>query len=439
MKVATGIFAVLVLLLAMPAALAHEDNASAAEAASAAAEDEGTGITPDSPLYFLDTAFSRISLALTFDKADRAEKGLAIAQERLLELKAMAKRGKLEGVAKAEAEYESALGTATKAAEEIESDGKPNAARDAMEKISWLQNQTESHSVKVTAVKDEILQRQKERMSPEQIAQLQKVFIRIEEKAREVEIKLDSKKDKIKIKEKVLANLTSEQVDALERNISEKTGLSKGRQGRAEKEIERAKEAIEHAKEKMLEKKAKGANVDEVEKLLEEAEENAEKLSAHRDKTNKSAQYDAEELTNLGNRVSEIAESLGDAKKEGNFSEALDRLKETIRERREGRRAERLEKEQEDESDDDDERSGRSDDREKQDSNEAKETERKGKKDAETAGQQPKLTKQAVEAAPQLVRESQAGKNKGPARQVADITEKLASGKEPDDESDSDK
>lgn len=413
MKVVMGIFAVLFLLLAMPAALAHEDNASAAEAGGAAAEDEGPGIMPDSPLYFLDTIFSRLSLALTFDKAAKAEKGITIAQERLLELKVMAKRGKPEGVAKAEAEYESALGAATKAAEEIESDGKSNAARDAMEKISSLQDQTESHSVKVTEVKDEILQRQKERMSPEQIAQLQKVFIRIEEKTREVEIKLDSKKDRIKIKEKVLANLTRKQIDALDRDISEKTGLARGRQERAEKEIERAKEAIERAKEKTLEKKAKGVNVDEVEKLLEEAGKHAENLSAHRDKTNKSAQYDAEELTNLGNRVSEIAESLGDAKKEGNFSEVLDRLKETLRERREGRRADRLEKGQENDSD----KNSGSSNEEESSTKTVKETERQRKKAAKDVEQQQE-------------REGNSGKNKGPGRQVADVKEKLESGKD---------
>ncbi|MBI2176662.1 hypothetical protein HYU40_04955 [Candidatus Woesearchaeota archaeon] len=397
----------------MPAALAHEDNASADDAGNAAAEDATAGVMPDSPLYFLETAFSRLSLALTFDKAAKAEKGLKIAQERLLEVKAMAKEGKLKEAAKAEGEYETALVTATKAAEEIESDGNSNAARNAMEKISWLQNQTESHYMKVTEAKDEILQRQKERMSPEQIAHLQQVFSKIEDKAHEMEIKLDSKKDRIKIKEKALANLTSEQADALEMDVSEKTGLTKGRHERAEKEMERAKEAIERAKEQILEKKAEGADVEEIEKLLDEAEKRAKNLRTDGDKKNKSAQYNAEELTNLGNKVSEIAESLGDARKEGNFSEALGKLKKTIRERKEEKREDRSGNDNEDDSD---EKSGSLKDVKAPNTKAMDAIERQRKKAAEAAGQQQE-------------RQGNSGKNEGTIRRVAAVAEKPESGK----------
>ncbi len=54
------------------------------------------GITPDSILYGLDKAFERISLALTFNNAAKAEKRLQMASERLAELKAMTDKGKLE-------------------------------------------------------------------------------------------------------------------------------------------------------------------------------------------------------------------------------------------------------------------------------------------------------------------------------------------------------
>jgi hypothetical protein len=54
------------------------------------------GITPDSRLYGLDRALERISLALTFNKAAKAEKRLKIASERLAELKEMTIKGKTE-------------------------------------------------------------------------------------------------------------------------------------------------------------------------------------------------------------------------------------------------------------------------------------------------------------------------------------------------------
>jgi hypothetical protein len=70
-------------LLTAPITTAREDFSSA-------------GITPDSPLYILDKAIERISLAITFYKAEKAEKRLQIASERLAELKEMTIKGKTE-------------------------------------------------------------------------------------------------------------------------------------------------------------------------------------------------------------------------------------------------------------------------------------------------------------------------------------------------------
>ena len=52
------------------------------------------GITPDSPFYFLDTLGERISLLFARGAEARARKGLAIAEEKLAEVEAMANRGK---------------------------------------------------------------------------------------------------------------------------------------------------------------------------------------------------------------------------------------------------------------------------------------------------------------------------------------------------------
>jgi hypothetical protein len=63
-----------------------------------AQEEVEAGTGPDSPLYGLDRAFERISLALTFDRAKKAEKRLQIASERLAELREMVNKGKPEFV-----------------------------------------------------------------------------------------------------------------------------------------------------------------------------------------------------------------------------------------------------------------------------------------------------------------------------------------------------
>jgi len=75
------LFAVLAILFLLPIALAHEEQPKT---------------TPDKPYYGLSVALDKLSLALTFDNHAKAKKGLAIAHERLLEIKAMREAGKLD-------------------------------------------------------------------------------------------------------------------------------------------------------------------------------------------------------------------------------------------------------------------------------------------------------------------------------------------------------
>lgn len=70
------------------------------------------GVTPDSWLYGLDRAFERINLALTFDRAAKAEKHLQIASERIAELKAMVDKGKPEFAGRLRKDYETEINEA---------------------------------------------------------------------------------------------------------------------------------------------------------------------------------------------------------------------------------------------------------------------------------------------------------------------------------------
>lgn len=53
-----------------------------------------SGLTPDSPLYFLDTLGESVSLALTRSPEDKAKKAFSHAEEKLAEAKVMAEKGK---------------------------------------------------------------------------------------------------------------------------------------------------------------------------------------------------------------------------------------------------------------------------------------------------------------------------------------------------------
>src|SRR3989338_8422675 len=67
-----------------------------------AQQPEEPGVTPDSFFWGLDNAIDQLTLLLTFDKAEKARKGLEIARERLLEVKQMIEENKAEAAQKAE-------------------------------------------------------------------------------------------------------------------------------------------------------------------------------------------------------------------------------------------------------------------------------------------------------------------------------------------------
>ena len=80
----------------------------------------GAGVTPDSFLYFLDTALDNINLALTFDSGEKARKGLDIARERLMEVREMVEAGKIDASQIAQHEHANVLGVIQNSVKGIE-------------------------------------------------------------------------------------------------------------------------------------------------------------------------------------------------------------------------------------------------------------------------------------------------------------------------------
>ncbi|HLC22171.1 MAG TPA: DUF5667 domain-containing protein, partial [Candidatus Nanoarchaeia archaeon] len=80
------------------------------------------GVTPDSTLYFFDVALDRIALNLARNPQSRAERGLLIAQERLLEIEELIAEKKFDKIWRAQDEHKKALADVELAAEELEED-----------------------------------------------------------------------------------------------------------------------------------------------------------------------------------------------------------------------------------------------------------------------------------------------------------------------------
>jgi len=69
----------------------------------------GAGLTPDSPLYFLDTFAEEVSLALTRAPEKKAKKAFAFAEEKLAETQDSINKGKLTAADKAAKRYDKLL------------------------------------------------------------------------------------------------------------------------------------------------------------------------------------------------------------------------------------------------------------------------------------------------------------------------------------------
>jgi chromosome segregation ATPase len=106
MKSILVIIALLAVLAIVPFALAESNETTTHNVSTTNETNETTespGITPDHPFWGVKIALERIQFNLARDKANF---GLKLAELRLLEIQAMAKKGKLAAAEKSEAERE---------------------------------------------------------------------------------------------------------------------------------------------------------------------------------------------------------------------------------------------------------------------------------------------------------------------------------------------
>lgn len=225
---AVFITAILAVGFVAPLVLAQEGDGLEVSEVSADTEAElevelpEAGVSPDSVFHGLDRAIERISLALTLDKVKKAEKALAHAEERLAEVKAMIEAKKLEAAEKAQRQHGELVEEAGDIADEIESNGDEESTGKALNDTLGLKLKMMSHSEKVAFIKNRILERQAGKLTEEQLAHLRAVFEKIEAKATEVEIRIEQKKDSIKIRYKVAAELSDEELEEFEAEIEER-------------------------------------------------------------------------------------------------------------------------------------------------------------------------------------------------------------------------
>jgi len=293
-------------------------------------EIEDAGTTPGSVFHGLDRAMERINLALTFNKVKRAEKALRIAEERLAELNALAENNESEYIEKSRLYHERSLERVRAAIEGMESNGDEDKARNALERITALEDRILDHQEKVSAIKARILERQGDRMSEEQIVHLEEIFVRMENRTFDLEVNLIKKKDNVRLKYKVISEKTDEEIEELLENFEEREGFKEHKLIRAKREIARANIALD-----LFEKRVHENNVTEFDEQINEMRDKiAEAKLAFEAGDYKQAKKISYEVKQFGEEVNSKAIKLYKAKKEGKFEKTLNELRDKTIEKR---------------------------------------------------------------------------------------------------------
>ena len=162
------------------------------------AQQTDAGVTPDSFLWGLDKAIDQLTLLLTFDKGEKAKKGIEIARERLLEVKEMIEENKLEAAEKAKEEHGRTLVNVKEKVKEIEKDSSTEEIREIIE----IEKELEEHEDNVEEVNTELKVKVKVEgtITEEQKALINSILDSLKGQTGEVEIEIKNKKDKTKIK-----------------------------------------------------------------------------------------------------------------------------------------------------------------------------------------------------------------------------------------------
>ena len=197
------------------------------------------GITPDNPLYGLDRAIERIDLLLTFNKAEKAKKGLVYARERLAEVQAMIAANKADAAEDAADGYNESI---TEVEANIEDLEETNSTEE-LETVVELEGEINLNRMYVEHLGEGVLVKTKGNITAEQQAMIDAIGAAMTNQTGHLKIEINNKKEEVKVKIKVEGGMTEEQVDALEANIGDEL-IAKGKSGvlltKQEKEKEQA-------------------------------------------------------------------------------------------------------------------------------------------------------------------------------------------------------
>jgi len=229
------------------------------------AETVEAGVTPDSPVYGLERAMERISMALTFGKAAKAKKGLMHARERLAEVRAMIEAKKLDKAQKAQKIHERIMEDVEENINEISEDPEEELESEVDVEKEIIQLDED------LAELDEDVNTAIETLTEGERIEVTETFEAIEERTQKVRERIKEKREKTKIKLKTKAGMTDEEVEDLEREVEKEANLEQLRQRVIQKNSERLQRKITKMRNLATQAAEKGKDVSALEARLDDA------------------------------------------------------------------------------------------------------------------------------------------------------------------------
>lgn len=256
-------------------------------------------ITPDSFFWGIKNALDKVSLALTFNPQSKAEKGLQIAQERLLEFQKMAEEGKIGAAEKAKQSHGEFLEKAKIAARSISRENKTEEIEQQIEiekKVEELENVSErtENNIKVKI-------KTRGNLTAEQKVLVESLIASMQNQTGSLKIEIKENKERIKVE---IKQKTGKSEGEIEKEIE---GIEKGH-NLTGTQMKKASEKISGAKEEIarLEAEIAAKNITD-NAVLVLLKNSREKLSEAENAFNASRFGDAYGLANAAEHLAENA------------------------------------------------------------------------------------------------------------------------------------
>ena len=259
-----------VMVFAMPFALAEDAAVTAASTASDDTLSSDPGTTPDSAMYGLKLGWEKVGLLFTFNQEKKAQKELALAEKRLLEVKKMAEKGNLKAMEKAQEKHDALVESAQARLEKLQEDSKETQIRETATKVIGLEVALKAHENRIEVLKDILAEKN---LSDEARTAIDAAVAKMENKTSAMAQKIEERKDNIKIRLRAVTEKTETEVESEVASIENSSGLIAAEKAIAEKRVAKTEDALAKLKERVSEEKFKAVNVSIIETRIAEAEQ----------------------------------------------------------------------------------------------------------------------------------------------------------------------